>query len=144
MVVLCDVQFSCVRRHLQLDRGRDDHTFPQVSDSEHKGRTAVSRSDDGVSGEDERLCAPVGLCGLHEHTAEHHGVDDQAQDILDDQHGDGQRTLFRHHPATKTDGHLQQTGPQRSQLRKPQPTAPGSVNETNNSSHLDFNGEEEG
>lgn len=77
------------RRHLQLDGGRDDHTFPQVSDSEHEGRTAVSTSDDGVSGEDERLCSAVGLCRLHEDAAEHHSVDDQPQNILDDQHGDG-------------------------------------------------------
>lgn len=79
---------------------------------------------------------------LHEHTAEHHSVDDQPHNILDDQHGDGQRTLLRHHPATKTDGNLQQTG--RSQQTKPQTAAPGSVNGTSNGSHLDFDGEEEG
>lgn len=98
------------KHHLQLDGGRDDHTLSQVSDSEHEGRTTISRSDDGTSGEDERLCPAVGLRRLHEHAAEHHSVDDQPHDILDDQHSDGQRTLLRHHPATKADGHLQQKG----------------------------------
>ena len=96
--------------YLQLDSGRDDHTFPQVSDSEHEGRPTVSRSDDGISGEDECLCAAVGLSRLHEDAAEHHGVDDEPQNVLDDQHGDGQGTLLRHHPAAKTDGHLRRMG----------------------------------
>lgn len=101
------------RRHLQLDGGRDDHTLPQVSDSEHERWATVSCRDDGVPGEDERLCSAVGLGRLHEDAAEHHSVDDQPQNILDDQHRDGQRTLLRHHPAAKTDGHLQQTGGQK-------------------------------
>lgn len=94
--------------HLQLDGSRDDHALPQVSNSEHEGGTAISRSNDGIPGEDERLGAAVGLGRLHEHAAQHHGIDDQTHDVLDDQHGDGQRALLRHHPPTKADGHLQQ------------------------------------
>lgn len=94
--------------HLQLDRSRDDHAFPQVSNSEHEGGAAISWRDDGVPGEDECLGAAVGLRRLHEYAAEHHGVDDQPQDILDDQHRDGQGALLCHHPAAKPDGHLKQ------------------------------------
>lgn len=102
--------------HLQLHGGGDDHTLPQVSDSEHEGGSAVSSGDDGVPGENERLRPPVGLRRLHEDAAEHHGVDDQPQNVLDDQDDDGDGTLLRHHPAAESDGHLESEG-ERYQIR---------------------------
>lgn len=94
------------RPHLQLDSGGDDHALPQVSHSKHEGGAAIPLRDDGVPGEDERLGSAVGLRRLHEDAAEHHGVDNQPHNVLDDQNCDGEGTLLRHHSPTKTDGHL--------------------------------------
>lgn len=92
--------------HLQLNGGRDDHALPQIPDAEHKRRSAVPRRNDCVPREDEGFCSPVGLSRLHEHTAQHDGVDDQAQNVLDDEDNDGQRTFFRHHPSSETNSDL--------------------------------------
>lgn len=124
--------------HLQLHGGGDDHALPQVPHPEHEGGPPVAGGDDGVPGEDKRLGPAVGLCRLHKDAAQHNGVDDQPQDVLDDQHGDGQGTLLCHHPAPEPDGHLQQDGrsvPRQTHLKG---------RNLCGVSHLDLDGEEEG
>lgn len=43
---------------------------------------------------------------------QHDGVDDESYDVLRDEEGDGSRTLFRYHPPTESDGHLNLDGEQ--------------------------------
>jgi len=41
---------------------------------------------------------------------QHHGVDDEADDVLHDEDRDGGRTVFRYHPSPEADGHLDLDG----------------------------------
>lgn len=41
---------------------------------------------------------------------EHDGVDDESDDVLQDEDGDGGRTLLRDHTSPKADGHLNLDG----------------------------------
>lgn len=96
--------------HLDSDRGTDDHAFPQIPNPEHEAEPAVTDGDDSIPAENKRFCPPVRLRCFHEDASKHDGVDNQAHNILKDQDCDGEGTLFCHHSAPKTNGHLDLDG----------------------------------
>ena len=53
---------------------------------------------------------------------EHDSVDDEADDVLHDEDGDGGRTLFCYHPSSEADGHLNLDGEQEGRRERPEET----------------------
>lgn len=94
-----------------------------------------------MAAEDQRLGATVGLSGLHEDTTwgranavtscfvppdgtflsltQHDGIDDEAHDVLQDEDGDGGRTLLCYHASAEADGDLNLDGEQEGWRKRP-------------------------
>lgn len=53
------------------------------------------------------------------HLTQHHSIDDESHNVLQDEDGDGSGTLLRYHTFSKADGHLNLDGEQEGWCERP-------------------------